>query len=112
MDADPSNANGLWDKRFPASEDELEKHEAAYFTYHDGVREPIVYEDFLPKSAAGIFRSNLDTDTDTHTDTAASAAGSGTDFSRASLAAAIGRDIHDPYELYRRQQEQSRGQRR
>lgn len=110
MDADPSNANGLWDKRFPASEDELEKHEAAYFTYHDGVREPIVYEDFLPKSAAGIFRSNLDTDT--HTDTAASAAGSGTDFSRASLAAAIGRDIHDPYELYRRQQEQSRGQRR
>ncbi|NKS96479.1 DUF1338 family protein [Rhodococcus hoagii] len=110
MDADPSNANGLWDKRFPASEDELEKHEAAYFTYHDGVREPIVYEDFLPKSAAGIFRSNLDTDT--HTDTAASAAGSGTDFSRASLAAAIGRDIHDPYELYRRQQDQSRGQRR
>ncbi|MBM4521139.1 DUF1338 family protein [Rhodococcus hoagii] len=110
MDADPSNANGLWDKRFPASEDELEKHEAAYFTYHDGVREPIVYEDFLPKSAAGIFRSNLDTDT--HTDAAASAAGSGTDFSRASLAAAIGRDIHDPYELYRRQQEQSRGQRR
>ncbi|NKT14416.1 DUF1338 family protein [Rhodococcus hoagii] len=110
MDADPSNANGLWDKRFPASEDELEKHEAAYFTYHDGGREPIVYEDFLPKSAAGIFRSNLDTDTDT--DTAASAAGSGTDFSRASLAAAIGRDIHDPYELYRRQQDQSRGQRR
>lgn len=108
MDADPSNANGLWDRRFPASEDELEKHEAAYFTYHDGVREPIVYEDFLPKSAAGIFRSNLDTDTDT----AVSATGSGTDFSRASLAAAIGRDIHDPYELYRRQQEQSRGQRR
>ena len=28
------------------------------------------------------------------------------------LAAAIGRDIHDPYELYRRQQDQSRGQRR
>lgn len=107
LDTDPSNTKGLWDRRFPASEDELEKHDAAYFTYHGGVREPIVYEDFLPKSAAGIFRSNLDTDTDTAT--AASAGESGTDFSRASLAAAIGRDIHDPYELYRRQQEQSRG---
>ncbi|WP_305092243.1 VOC family protein [Prescottella sp. R16] len=106
MDADPSNTKGLWDRRFPTSEDELEKHEAAYFTYHGGVREPIVYEDFLPKSAAGIFRSNLDTDTSATTGEA------GDDFSRASLAAAIGRDIHDPYELYRRQQEQSRGPQR
>lgn len=102
MDSDPSNTKGLWDKHFPTSEDELEKHEAAYFTYHGGVREPIVYEDFLPRSAAGIFRSNLDGDTPTRD-------ASGTEFSRASLAAAIDRDIHDPYELYRRQQEQSRG---
>ena len=26
---------------------------------------PVVYEDFLPASAAGIFRSNLDRDTET-----------------------------------------------
>lgn len=102
MDSDPSNTKGLWDTRFPTSEDDLEKQGAAYFTYHGGVREPMVYEDFLPRSAAGIFRSNLDGDTPTHD-------ASGTEFSRTSLAAAIDRDIHDPYELYRRQQEQSRG---
>ena len=31
--------------------------------YHGGdASKPVVYEDFLPASAAGIFRSNLDTD--------------------------------------------------
>ncbi|WP_430333588.1 2-oxoadipate dioxygenase/decarboxylase [Rhodococcus sp. ACT016] len=101
LEADPSNANGLWDKRFPSSEDEMEKLGAAYFTYHGGVREPIVYEDFLPKSAAGIFRSNLDADT------TAQAGAVGTAYDIGSLAGVIGREVHDPYELYRRQQEQS-----
>ncbi|MCL2532580.1 MAG: VOC family protein [Nocardiaceae bacterium] len=103
MEADPSNANGLWDKRFPSCEDDLEKLGTAYFTYHGGVREPIVYEDFLPKSAAGIFRSNVDADT-----TAESAA-TGTAYDLGTLADVIGREVHDPYELYRRQQEQSGG---
>lgn len=103
MDADPSNATGLWDSRFPASEDELEKLGLAYFTYHDGNREPVVYEDFLPKSAAGIFRSNLDRDS------AVTEGPPGTVYDRGALAAGIGREVHDPYELYRRQQEQSRG---
>ncbi|WFR74036.1 VOC family protein [Prescottella defluvii] len=103
LDSDPSNVNGLWDKRFPASEDELEKRAMAYFTYHDGVRAPIVYEDFLPKSAAGIFRSNLDRDT------TAAAGESGTVYDLGTLADVIGRQVHDPYELYRHQQEQSGG---
>ncbi|GAB2627849.1 VOC family protein [Prescottella soli] len=103
LDSDPSNVDGLWDKRFPTSEDELEKRGMAYFTYHDGVREPIVYEDFLPKSAAGIFRSNLDRDT------TAAAGESGTVYDLGTLADVIGRRVHDPYELYRHQQEQSGG---
>ncbi|QKT12595.1 2-oxoadipate dioxygenase/decarboxylase [Rhodococcus sp. W8901] len=103
LGADPFNENRLWDKRFPRSEDDLEQRGMAYFTYHDGVRAPIVYEDFLPKSAAGIFRSNLDTDT------RATAGESGVGYDRDVLAAAIDREVHDPYELYRRQQQRSGG---
>jgi uncharacterized glyoxalase superfamily metalloenzyme YdcJ len=53
-----------------------------------------VYEDFLPASAAGIFRSNTDGD---------AVAGTATDTSAYSvewLAGAIGADLHDPYALY------------
>ncbi|RVW04539.1 2-oxoadipate dioxygenase/decarboxylase [Rhodococcus spongiicola] len=110
MEADPSNSKGLWEKSFPTSEDELEKRGMAYFTYHDGVREPIVYEDFLPKSAAGIFRSNLDaggTGTSDAGDAADSGGEAGTTYDIRALADAIDREVHDPYELYRRQQEQS-----
>lgn len=103
LDADPANAHGSWDSRFPASEDELEKLAMGYFTYHDGVRAPIVYEDFLPRSAAGIFRSNLDRDT------AASPGEAGTVYDLGALAAIVGREVHDPYEMYRRQQERSGG---
>ncbi|MBI3690279.1 MAG: DUF1338 domain-containing protein, partial [Mycolicibacterium aromaticivorans] len=54
----------------------------------------VVYEDFLPASAAGIFRSNLDADTE-----AASVADeSGYDIDW--LAGTIDRHIHDPYDLY------------
>ncbi len=55
---------------------------------------PIVYEDFLPASAAGIFRSNLDRDT--QPEDVADDSTYDIDW----LAGAIGRDIHDPYELY------------
>ena len=63
--------------------------------YHRGdVEAPVVYEDFLPASAAGIFRSNLDADTEA----AAVADESGYDIEW--MAGTIGRHIHDPYDLY------------
>ena len=53
-----------------------------------------MYEDFLPRSAAGIFRSNLDAD-------AGYIGGpTGTDYSLDWMADAIGHHIHDPYTLY------------
>ena len=46
----------------PRTDDEMAASGLAY--YHGGdPTKPVVYEDFLPASAAGIFRSNLDTDT-------------------------------------------------
>ncbi len=74
---------GVWAARFPRTEHELAVERLAFFTYEpvagrprDGARpprdlagllgggwlaaHPIVHEDFLPRSAAGIFRSNLD----------------------------------------------------
>ncbi|MFC9250441.1 2-oxoadipate dioxygenase/decarboxylase [Amycolatopsis thailandensis] len=115
--ADPS----LWEKTFPDTERGLIDQGLGFFTYHPQdigsgrppsslpelldngwVRaEPIVYEDFLPRSAAGIFQSNL--------------SGTGTrDNSRESarydqdwLAGAIGREIHDPFALYEREQNAS-----
>jgi uncharacterized glyoxalase superfamily metalloenzyme YdcJ len=55
---------------------------------------PVVYEDFLPASAAGIFRSNLDTGT------LAAGAADNAECSMHWLAGQIGHHIHDPYELY------------
>ncbi|MDB4873439.1 MAG: hypothetical protein JWL97_4443 [Gemmatimonadales bacterium] len=75
-------AEQVWEQGFPDSERELARQDLAFFTYHvnpdrprdgrepppdllgliDGnwvVMKPIVYEDFLPRSAAGIFSSNL-----------------------------------------------------
>ncbi|GAB3460354.1 VOC family protein [Streptomonospora sediminis] len=65
------------------------------------VPQPIVYEDFLPRSAAGIFQSNL------------SGEGSrddsqrGADYSAAVMAEIVGRPVADPHDLYRRQQDKS-----
>lgn len=116
-------ARTVWREGFPGSERGLIDEGLAFFTYRlraDRPRlgqppasvaglldegwvraDPIVYEDFLPRSAAGIFQSNL--------------SGEGTrDNSREGvrydldwLAGAIGRDIHDPFELYERQQNSS-----
>jgi uncharacterized glyoxalase superfamily metalloenzyme YdcJ len=94
-----------WDTAFPDTEAGLAAAGLAYFRYRaDGSRlvaEPIVYEDFLPQSAAGIFRSNLD-HTGTH-----DATRDGPAYDRDWLSDAIGVQIHDPYELYRAQQESS-----
>jgi len=62
---------------------------------------PIVYEDFLPKSAAGIFQSNLQ------------GAARGTSEQEAAprdvdwLAGLLDSPVHDPQQLYRRQTERS-----
>ena len=72
----------VWAENLPRTEQELALQGLAFFTYRAGparrrrdrstrlprragrepaslVPEPIVYEDFLPRSAAGIFQSNL-----------------------------------------------------
>lgn len=61
----------------------------------------VVYEDFLPKSAAGIFRSNLDGRE------ASPAAGDGVIRDVDWLAGVLGRPVHDPQDLYRRETEAS-----
>ena len=63
--------------------------------------EPVVYEDFLPRSAAGIFHSNL---TD---DGSADATMEGVQRDVEWLAGALGRDVHDPMQLYRAQVDES-----
>jgi uncharacterized glyoxalase superfamily metalloenzyme YdcJ len=82
-----------WADHFPSTDAELAARGLAY--YHGGdPTKPVVYEDFLPISAAGIFRSNLDADTAAlHTEDTS-------DYSADWLAGAIGQHVHDPYELY------------
>ncbi len=89
---DPARA---WGDYFPASHQHMASAGLAY--YHGGdPSKPVVYEDFLPASAAGIFRSNLDTD-------AQKADGEEDldwDYTADWMAGQIGHHIHDPYELY------------
>jgi uncharacterized glyoxalase superfamily metalloenzyme YdcJ len=54
-------AESVWPQYFPATDAGLAADELAYYR-HSYPSQPIVYEDFLPRSAAGIFRSNLDSD--------------------------------------------------
>ena len=56
--------------------------------------EPVVYEDFLPRSAAGIFRSNL------AGDGSADRSRQGVVRDQDWLAGVLGRDVHDPMALY------------
>ncbi len=88
--ADPAAS---WGQHFPATHAELASAGLAY--YHGGdATKPVVYEDFLPISAAGIFRSNLDVDT------AAIAAPDESGYSADWLAGVIDHHVHDPYDLY------------
>ncbi len=86
-------AESVWGQYFPATEAELAQQRLAYFRGGDPAQ-PVVYEDFLPRSAAGIFRSNTDTDA------AAGGADDNSGYSMDWMASAIGHQIHDPYALY------------
>ena len=109
-----------WNASLPPTELGLLRGGLAYFTLRptgravvrrgsladqvfDGVlaATPIVYEDFLPRSAAGIFQSNL-TDEGTRDD-----AVDGTRRDAGWLADVIGTPVRDPYELYAAQQQAS-----
>ena len=85
----------VWDEYFPASDDEMASQGLAYYCGGDPSK-PVVYEDFLPVSAAGIFRSNLDADTQ------AAEAVDDSDYGLDWMAGQIGHHIHDPYELYQK----------
>jgi uncharacterized glyoxalase superfamily metalloenzyme YdcJ len=109
-----------WNAALPASELGLLAESLAYFTVTpgpvqvcrrgtvaelvaDGVltASPIVYEDFLPRSAAGIFQSNL-TDEGTRDDGVA-----GTRRDVGWLSDVIGTNVADPYALYAAQRDAS-----
>ena len=115
-------ARGVWQEFLPSTERELALGGLAFFTYVVAktrrpagavlnlrelveagvlVPEPIVYEDFLPRSAAGIFQSNL-TDEGTRDDDLL-----GTPHDLETLSEVIGRPIADPTLLYEDQQSAS-----
>jgi uncharacterized glyoxalase superfamily metalloenzyme YdcJ len=113
-------ARQLWEQHVPRTERALADQALGYFTYHpvehpgqppatlaellEGgwVRpEPIVYEDFLPASAAAIFQSNLGGEG------ARDDQKSAVHYDSAWLSGAIGQDIADPFDLYQAQQDRS-----
>jgi len=114
----------LWNEHFPKSERDLARNGLAYFTYDIAARrprngeqppaalddlidggwitpQPIVYEDFLPRSAAGIFQSNL-ADGGTHDDEQRHPM-----LDMDWMAGAIEREVADPIALYAEQQQRS-----
>ena len=113
-------AEQVWRENLPVSERELALQGLGYFTYRVAaprqsgahrsaplrelveagvlVPEPIVYEDFLPRSAAGIFQSNL-TDDGSRDDEQL-----GTPYDVDRLSTVMGTRIFDPNELYAAQQ--------
>ena len=115
-------AAAVWAESLPATELGLLREELAYFTFDartspvaQGDRSlaelvdagelsatPIVYEDFLPRSAAGIFQSNLTGDGTKH---AGGTAGARRDAGW--LSDVIGTEVLDPVELYAAQQRRS-----
>lgn len=120
-------ARELWEENLPRTEKELAERGLAFFTFalnedalHDhpvgdtgkvtldelvrtgiAVPEPIVYEDFLPRSAAGIFQSNL-VEEGTKDD-----AQTGTDYDIDRMSEIIGVKVINPNELYGQQQARS-----
>ncbi|MFE7406240.1 2-oxoadipate dioxygenase/decarboxylase family protein [Isoptericola sp. NPDC057559] len=101
----------VWRETFPDTEAGLVEQGLGYFTYEVPAaaagpgaltREPIVYEDFLPRSAAGIFQSNL---TEEGSKDASQA---GEDRDADWMAGAVGRELFDPFDLYAAQVAASR----
>ncbi|WP_409236588.1 2-oxoadipate dioxygenase/decarboxylase family protein [Streptomyces sp. PA5.6] len=118
-------ARAVWGEHLPVTEHELAARGLGFFTYHavpdrpaDGGRppsdlgglldggwlraEPVVYEDFLPRSAAGIFQSNL-SDTGSRNSDREEGSAYGVD----TLSEAMGREVLDPFALYERQRDRS-----
>ena len=83
----------VWHQHFPATDAEFAAQGLAYYRGGNPT-EPVVYEDFLPASAAGIFRSNLDADAH------GGHAVDDSEYSASWLSGAIGTDLLDPYDLY------------
>ncbi len=101
---DDAMATG-WPGRLPASEAAMFDAGLAYYTREpSGARKPIVYEDFLPASAAGIFQSNL-TSGGTRDDSAP-----GETYDLQWLSDAIDAPVADPFDLYQAQQDNSERQ--
>ncbi|KAF4219084.1 hypothetical protein CNMCM5878_003939 [Aspergillus fumigatiaffinis] len=114
----PSSAPDI--HQFPDDYAKIREEGLGYFTYHatnpssmragrcgdlesliqDGVVsfEPITYEDFLPISAAGIFKSNLNGESTASADSRAD---------KDSFETHLGVPVHDPFDLYQRMQEAS-----
>ena len=116
-------ARQVWREFIPATERELWERGLGFFTYRvcEGrprdaapetieeavaggwaVPEPIVYEDFLPRSAAGIFVSNLTSSGTVDKDQGGAARDA------AWLSDRIGRQVQVPEELYEAEREASR----
>jgi uncharacterized glyoxalase superfamily metalloenzyme YdcJ len=92
----------VWSEQMPRTERELLERGFGYFTVEASGRvTPIVYEDFLPRSAAGIFQSNLTGDGRRSDDVAGSARDAGW------LSDVIGASVADPFALYAAQQQAS-----
>ncbi|ADG98394.1 protein of unknown function DUF1338 [Segniliparus rotundus DSM 44985] len=97
----------VWPDFFPMTEAALAEQGLGFFTYtadnKGGVRAaPILYEDFLPRSAAGIFQSNVDEEADTPPRPPQA------DYDQDWLSGALGHEILDPDALYRAQEHASR----
>ncbi|WP_328392603.1 VOC family protein [Streptomyces sp. NBC_00390] len=117
-------ARTVWCEHMPDDEQGLAARGLAHFTYHavrdrprDGdspparigdlverrwIRaEPIVYEDFLPRSAAGIFQSNLSGEGSRNNGR------TGVAYDSDWLSAVMGRTVLDPFTLYEQQHDHS-----
>ena len=117
-------AAGVWAERLPPTEAGLAREGLAYFRYEVADRAalvrvasdasvtdlldagvltatPIVYEDFLPRSAAGIFASNLSAEASMDGSRAGSRRDAGW------LSDVIGAPVADPYALYAAEQQAS-----